>query len=803
MNNALDIYSQILKEHLSICFYGEKNLDPIVINKEKFLIKSIFIAGIIFLKNNLFDSQNNSSIIKNCDQWLKKEFSNENFFSKQIKNSSSKLINITNSFLNELKGVEEVDLPSLYETLLSIETSNENNRITISTSKNYRNKLGSYYTPQYLAKTVTKKTIDEFLTLNLKYKNTGALITKLSSVSFVDFSCGGGVFLIEIIKYFEELLDENNATKKESLQLLEVLILNIKAFDVDCLALELAKLSLLLQTDQTKLYNKLKTNFIHANFLLQSGNTLTEEKKVEYFARGFVYHENLELNINHLEKYDVILGNPPWEKIRFEEKKFYALYHHSIANNHFKASRLKEIEAIEDKRIHLSQFSKEFKNEIDKAKINLKNNSFFNLSHKGELNTYALFTDAAIKLRSKRGVIGLVLKSAIVTSQVNKLIFNYLTKTRKIIDIRDFINRKRIFNIDSRERFCFLLLGQNRKTNFSASMNLTEISDIFSPPTIRLSHDDLFTLNPLNGMLPNFSTREEIEFILRMSSEHSFFNDVYSSVRFGRIVHFTSHAKFISKLKTKENLPIYEGKFFHQFDGKYSGFNAVNNNLRYRNKSSSSLLENNKKENPDYFPESRFFINKEKWVLLSKNHHEKYMLAWRSLTSASNARTCIATILPFIPASQSVQFLTTDKKDLLYLSGLFNSVVFDFILRKKLNGIDLTQSMIKQIPVPSINRLSDNIIFEGEKRPIKEHISSLVFSLLANDSRLYSLGKGLRKVKGNRFNIVRKIDLLYLFLYGLNKQETKLVLSEFKGQYSHEDQIWFFQSLEGMLWIKP
>ena len=426
------------------------------------------------------------------------------------------------------------------------------------------------------------------------------------------------------------------------------------------------------------------------------------------------------------------------------------------------------------------------------------------MSNKGELNTYALFTDAAVKLKTERGVVGLVLKSAIVTSQVNQTLFKYLTKENLVVAIYDFINRKKIFNIDSRERFCFMLLGNSKSKKFRVSMNLIDTSEIAAPSSkIELSFDSLKLLNPTTGMLPNLSNKKEADFLLRVSRDYPFFEKVYKEVRFGRIVHFTSHADFISKKKAGDNIPIYEGKFFNQFDGKYSGFNDLGDEFRYGSKSSSKKIDEAKKQIVDYFPESRFYINKEKWQHLSKNHQAKFMLAWRSLTSATNKRTCIATVLPFIPASQSVQFLTTSPNDLLYLTGLFNSVVFDFILKKKLSGIDLTQSVIKQMPVPNTEEIRKEISFNGLTAPIKNHISLLVFDLLRNDVRLNSLFEYL-ELNGtmkseSRFEIVRKIDLLFIALYKLTEPEVELMLTEFDKQYSEEDLDWFKNQLRTLL----
>ncbi|QBZ98863.1 Eco57I restriction-modification methylase domain-containing protein [Flavobacterium sangjuense] len=808
MDKALVIYSNVLKAYLSNCFANKENVNPIELNKERFKVKALFTAALFFLKNQIENEDLN--IVFATNAYLKKTFAEENLFSQLIADANEELITIINDHLHQLAADEAIDIPTFYETLLGVESSNESSGAAISNTKNYRNKLGSYYTPAKLADSITKKTIDTFFQLNFGIKKLSAekkicseIIEEMYSITYSDFSCGGGNFLISVIDYFETLFLKCRVDETIKKDLLKTIALNLSAFDVDCLALEVAKLNLLLKIKEPSLYPLLNEKFIHANFLITSDFDFNAKEKLDIFASGFIYHRQLGLNKNKIKKYDVILGNPPWEKIRFEEKKFYALYQKSISDNHFKSSRTEEITQSELSNSDLASFAMQFKLEIEAAKSTLKKNSFFNLSNKGELNTYALFTDAALKLKTDRGVVGLVLKSAIVTSQVNQTLFKFLTKEKLTVAIYDFINRKKIFAIDSRERFCFLLLGLTHSELFQVSMNLTSIEEIEQPTSeIAMSYESLKLLNPFTGMLPNFSNKMEANFLLRISCDFPFFKNVYQNVRFGRIVHLTSHAEFIVKKSGEDTIPVYEGKFFNQFDGKYSGFNGMDDVLKYGSKSSSVLLDDLKKNNADYIPESRFFINAAKWAQLSKNHNEKFMLAWRSLTSATNTRTCVATVLPFIPASQSVQFLTTDQNDLLYMAGLFNSVVFDFILKKKLSGIDLTQSVINQMPVPDIEQNNNTIIFNGNEATIKEHISLLVFSLLQDDSRLSSLAENLELTAAfpfsNRTETVRNIDLLFMLLYRLNNQEVAMVLSEFSKQYVEDDLVWFQQQLNAL-----
>ena len=124
--------------------------------------------------------------------------------------------------LSTLIGVESIDVPTLYETLLGIETGNESSRTEISTAKNYRNKLGGYYTPANFAMSVTKKTIDTFFELNFGTIDK-EFLKEITSISFADFSCGGGNFIIAVIDYFENLLAKWSIEEIKQLEVLSAI----------------------------------------------------------------------------------------------------------------------------------------------------------------------------------------------------------------------------------------------------------------------------------------------------------------------------------------------------------------------------------------------------------------------------------------------------------------------------------------------------------------------------------------------------------------------------------------------------
>ena len=106
------------------------------------------------------------------------------------------------------------------------------------------------------------------------------------------------------------------------------------------------------------------------------------------------------------------------------------------------------------------------------------------------------------------------------------------------------------------------------------------------------------------------------------------------------------------------------------------------------------------------------------------------------------------------------------------------------------------------MPVPNIEQTTSKINFNCGEATIKHHISLLVFSLLRNDVRLNSLFENLElsnEIRSeNKFETVRKIDLLFMALYKLTDAEVELVLAEFRKQYSKKDLAWFKNELEAL-----
>lgn len=761
INSHEYIYQKILTRYLKDSGIINGDIDPIDINKAKFYTRAVFIAY-IFAKNEHKHILNIEEMFK----WYNTNISDNCLFANIRNSIPSILYDIFDSY--DIP-VYEGNIGLLYERLLNIETLG----IDVIKGKEYRNNLGSYYTPQILAEALISKTVNQYI------KNGN---DNLHDAKIVDFSCGAGIFLIGAIDYIAKIIGKNES---DIGSMKRQIAKNISACDVDCIALEIAKLSILKYVEDFSLYALLNKNFHHANFLVHSNTAVSDAVRKETTMCGYIYHESLPLDINSMPKYDIVLGNPPWEKIRFEEKSFYSQFTDKLKNIHFKFELPLLIEQTHRSNSKINLYARDYKLHLQNIKAKIKQDKYFKNSYSGELNTCTLFADSAYQMLSNNGVLGLIVKSSLLTSQVNKLFFNKIKNN--LYAVYDFVNRQKYFDIDGRERFSLMIAGAQKSNNFYLGMNLQNLPDIDNS-NIKVSVSDFEIINPETNMLPNLYSTEDLTILLKMYRTIPTLLQSFPEVKYGRLVHLTNHISFIDREPGQDNIAVYEGKFFTIFDGAYSGFNNVDVKDRYKSKASSKKLTTEQKQKGE-FPVSRFFIKKEKWAQLSKQYNAEYMLAWHSLTSASNTRTCVATILPFIPASQSVQFLVTkNDDDLLYLAGIFNSIVFDYILKSKLNGIDLTQSILNQMPIPPL-KLADEMAVNELGISAKDTVIQICSLLLSTDTRLEKLcnkvcitAPSLHKL--NRNELFHLLEITVAKLYNFTIPEFTYILSRFGKEYN-------------------
>lgn len=674
----------------------------------------------------------------------------------------------------------------LYDALLASEFCVQPERVGYKIDKVSRDIAGAYYTSSDFSAQITYRALESYMDRKRRRaidSDSFACCNEYENITFLDYSCGCGEFLLAVIQYFDNHV-LGYSRKKLATQL--------RGVDVNPIALmiTIARIvSAVEAEDDENLLREVAKNFIVGNPLLHSDKIAPLEVRFDNFALNRLYAETEGINCLELEQQNlVVLGNPPWEKLRFEERAFFRPVCPAISAISQKNKREKEIKKLAVNWLELLEYYQLLQDDYASVKKEIPKHPLLKVSLVGELNTYAMFAELASRLTEKDGFAAIIAKSALVTSTCYSSCFRHFVNQGSLSEVFLFDNREKLFQIDSREKFCVLFFGGEHAGGIKVHYGLTKQEQILSSVPINVTSEELELINPETGLLPNVADSKEFSFLLRTHRSLSVFAKEFPKCHFGRLVHLTAHAEHISTKSEKTRVPIYEGKFIEQYDNRFSTFAGMSADERYQAKASARRQPGDSFVAPKPAPECRYFIDKKFWESFLDRYDQPYSLCWRSLTSPTNQRTMIASIIPSMPTCQSVQLLqTTPVEDLLMILALFNSKVFDFFVRLKMGGIDLTQSVVRQIPVPFREAWDSMVTLHGVDYTALDAVRALERLLYRNEPDLCGLWDGVPEIKNadnyykTAADVREEIDKIIFQMYGLTSAEEKMVRNSFKA----------------------
>lgn len=674
----------------------------------------------------------------------------------------------------------------LYDALLASEFCVQPERVGYKIDKVSRDIAGAYYTSSDFSAQITYRALESYMDRKRRLaidSDSFACCNEYENITFLDYSCGCGEFLLAVIQYFDNHV-LGYSRKKLATQL--------RGVDVNPIALmiTIARIvSAVEAEDDENLLREVAKNFIVGNPLLHSDKIAPLEVRFDNFALNRLYAETEGINCLELEQQNlVVLGNPPWEKLRFEERAFFRPVCPAISAISQKNKREKEIKKLAVNWLELLEYYQLLQDDYASVKKEIPKHPLLKVSLVGELNTYAMFAELASRLTEKDGFAAIIVKSALVTSTCYSSCFRHFVNQGSLSEVFLFDNWEKLFQIDSREKFCVLFFGGEHAGGIKVHYGLTKQEQILSSVPINVTSEELELINPETGLLPNVADSKEFSFLLRTHRSLSVFAKEFPKCHFGRLVHLTAHAEHISTKSEKTRVPIYEGKFIEQYDNRFSTFAGMSADERYQAKASARRQPGDSFVAPKPAPECRYFIDKKFWESFLDRYDQPYSLCWRSLTSPTNQRTMIASIIPSMPTCQSVQLLqTTPVEDLLMILALFNSKVFDFFVRLKMGGIDLTQSVVRQIPVPFREAWNSMVTLHGVDYTALDAVRALERLLYRNEPDLCGLWDGVPEIKNadnyykTAADVREEIDKIIFQMYGLTIAEEKMVRNSFKA----------------------
>ncbi len=409
--------------------------------------------------------------------------------------------------------------------------------------------------------------------------------------------------------------------------------------------------------------------------------------------------------------FDIVLGNPPWEKVKLSEKEFFAARSPEIAN----LAGDKRKAAIQKLQVEDPDLWDAYVIALRQAEGEshfIRSSGRFPLCGRGDVNTYAVFAEVMRDAVVPTGRLGVIVPTGIATDDTTKHFFADCVTDRRLASLYDFENREALFpGVDSRMKFCLLTLtGLQRPVDEAEFVFFAHQTADLNDPERRftLSPDDLALINPNTKTAPVFRSRRDAEIT------KAIYRRVPVLVRDGdpngnpwgvfylRLVDYEDHAELLEDGPRPGAVGVYESKMIHQFNHRWGDWSDS------LNRSAVELPEVDVERlaDPSYKVASRHWIDDSSFQEMLR-HHE-YAAAWflvyRDITRATDARTAIAAAIPRTAASRNSPVLgVRNRLAPGFLLATLNGFVLDFVARQSVGGIHLTFGVLKQLAVPSPN----------------------------------------------------------------------------------------------------
>jgi hypothetical protein len=439
-----------------------------------------------------------------------------------------------------------------------------------------------------------------------------------------------------------------------------------------------------------------------------------------------------------------------------------------------------------------------------------------------------------MKIVKPTGMVGLLTPSGIASDKTASAFFKQISTKGRLRALYDFENRRTRYeqqpffpDVDSRFKFCtFIASPTSVEGPARCAFFLQDPSELFDPERcFTLGPEDFARVNPNTGTAPIFRTRRDADITTAVyrrvpvlvkrggGSESKAW-----PVRYATMFHKTNDShrfRTPRELENKENaypigrnrwrnkegdwVPLYEGKMSQAFDHRAASVVVNPSNQHRPGQPAPATLQQHR--DVEWSPTPQFWVRAAECGCPSD---VRWVLGFKEITAPTNERTFISALFPTVGFSNKLPLLKPESADNrleFLLCANFNSVIFDFITRQKIQGQTLNLFIVEQLPVISPDQYCEVRFGHRTAFDIVRDIT-LELTYTADDMASFAESLGYCDNAGNvrlpfiwdeqrRINLRAKLDAVYFHLYGVvDHEDIKYVYSTFPITERQELATW-------------
>ena len=515
--------------------------------------------------------------------------------------------------------------------------------------------------------------------------------------------------------------------------------------------------------------------------------------------------------------FDAVIGNPPWDRMKLQQVEWFAARHKEIASARRASDRKRMITELERAGGPLAA---EFVAASGRAAAAMKTARAYGdypYLSAGDTNLYSLFVERAFSLLQPNGVVGLLTPSGIASDKTASRFFRTIATEGRLRALYDFENRRArnrksslkgpAFFPDVHKSFKFSVLVAGRSPTgrpAECAFFLRDVSELEQPSRrFPLAASDFRHVNPNTGTAPVFRSRRDAELTTTIYERLPVLVDRSGesvahawSLQYRRMFDMTNDSGlFRTRRELEDNerawpitgnrfdsptgiwLPLYEGKMIQAFDHRAA---SVGVNLENQYRPAYPIPATPKQHaDPDWLPSPQYWVSAADcgW------HNETWTLCFKEITAPTNSRTFIAALCPVVGFGNKVPVLkpTSPERTEWLLAANFNSVIFDYVARQKVQGQTLNLFILEQLPVAPPDVYS-NVEFGNKTATEVVRDAVLELTYTSNDMAAFARDLGYLDDNDNvkppfqwngerRLRLRAKLDAVFFHLYGVTDRD--------------------------------
>lgn len=332
--------------------------------------------------------------------------------------------------------------------------------------------------------------------------------------------------------------------------------------------------------------------------------------------------------------FDVVLGNPPWERIKLQEKEFFAVRAPEIAEARNAAARGRMIQALADSdSLTERQLYAEFQLARHAAEASsqfVRKGGRFPLTGTGDVNLYALFAELALTLIARGSRAGIIVPTGIATDDSTKAYFDALGTGHRLASLYDFENREGLFQGVHRSYKFSLLTIADQVEVADLMFFATRIEHLHDEDRhFQLSPEDFALINPNTRTCPVFRSKHDAELTRKLYRQAPVLIQEAPAqnpwgISFSRLFDMSNDSGLFHGLDDLREqggylngnrfhqgesryLPLYEAKMVHHYDHRFATYDTDGEEIRDATTKEKAV--------PNFAPLPRYWVNEWEVVL--------------------------------------------------------------------------------------------------------------------------------------------------------------------------------------------